>query len=167
MRKPSEIKECLVCAKQIKAWGSCSRRSKRLFCSRSCRGAYQSLNGIEISRCLVCDKEVRITGSRKKKFTNRFCSFYCYGINKRTPNYNPSESVKIRKSWDYAKWRQEVYKRDNFTCQICKARGVKLNADHIKPFSLYPELRLELSNGRTLCVECHLKTPTYGGRSKF
>lgn len=38
---------------------------------------------------------------------------------------------------------------------------VVLNADHIKPFAYFPELRLELSNGRTLCVECHRKTPTF------
>ena len=39
--------------------------------------------------------------------------------------------------------------------------GGKLNADHIKPFSLFPELRFDLNNGRTLCVECHKKTDTY------
>ena len=38
-----------------------------------------------------------------------------------------------------------------------KGHGSKLNADHIKPFSLYPELRLIVENGRTLCVDCHKK----------
>lgn len=72
---------------------------------------------------------------------------------------------KIRSSLEYKEWRKAVYARDDYTCRQCGARGVELNADHIKPFALFPELRFELSNGRTLCVPCHKKTPTYGNNS--
>ena len=34
----------------------------------------------------------------------------------------------------------------------------KLEADHIQRWSTHPELRYELSNGRTLCMKCHNKT---------
>lgn len=61
----------------------------------------------------------------------------------------------IRHSLEYEEWRKKVFERDLYTCQCCGQIGGKLNADHIKPFSLYPELRLELSNGRTLCENCH------------
>ena len=37
----------------------------------------------------------------------------------------------------------------------CDIVGIKLHADHIKPYANYPELRLEITNGRTLCVPCH------------
>jgi len=72
------------------------------------------------------------------------------------------ENKRIRGSSDYKIWRDKVFERDNFTCQICTKRGGTLNADHIKPFSQFPELILEINNGRTLCVPCHKKTETYG-----
>lgn len=73
-------------------------------------------------------------------------------------------NFKIRNSLEYKIWREAVFVRDNWTCVLCFERGGKLEADHIKPFSLCPELRFEISNGRTLCKECHRKTPTFGGR---
>lgn len=77
----------------------------------------------------------------------------------------------IRTSSRYKEWRKAVFERDNYTCQNpeCNARSgdgkkVVLHADHIKPFALYPELRFELSNGRTLCKSCHKLTETYAGK---
>ena len=35
----------------------------------------------------------------------------------------------------YRHWRRSVFERDNYTCQHCKIRGIRLNADHIRPFS--------------------------------
>lgn len=72
----------------------------------------------------------------------------------------------IRQSTEYKLWRTAVYERDGYTCIWCKQRGGKLNADHIKPFCDYPELRFAIDNGRTLCIPCHRTTDTYGGKSK-
>lgn len=79
------------------------------------------------------------------------------------------ESTKIRTSKEYALWRTAVFQRDNYTCVWCGARSAKsrptfLNADHIKPFAYFPELRLAIDNGRTLCTDCHKKTDNYGWR---
>ena len=74
------------------------------------------------------------------------------------------ENMRIRKSRQSLLWRKAIFERDNYICQECGQRGGKLNADHIKPFSLYPKLRFDLSNGRTLCKDCHLRTDTYGGK---
>jgi hypothetical protein len=63
---------------------------------------------------------------------------------------------------DYILWRTAVFMRDDYTCQTCKQRGITLNADHIKPWAQYPELRYAIDNGRTLCVDCHKQTDTWG-----
>jgi len=76
------------------------------------------------------------------------------------------ENNAVRHSIEYRMWRNAVYKRDDYMCQECGQRGKKLNADHIKPFALFKELRFDVDNGRTLCVECHKKTPTYCRKTK-
>jgi hypothetical protein len=70
-------------------------------------------------------------------------------------------SYNERKSPQYIAWRTAVYERDNYTCKICDNVGGKLNADHIKPWSLFVELRYNIDNGRTLCEDCHKKTDSY------
>lgn len=72
----------------------------------------------------------------------------------------------IRNSLEYRLWRETVFKRDNYTCVWCGVRGGKLQADHIRPFAYYPELRFAIDNGRTLCFDCHKKTDTYLRHSK-
>lgn len=73
----------------------------------------------------------------------------------------------IRNSLKYKLWRKSVFERDNYTCLWCKAhtgsgKRVELQADHIKPFATFVELRFSLNNGRTLCRPCHQKTDTWG-----
>lgn len=86
----------------------------------------------------------------------------------------------IRNCLNYRQWRDFVFQRDNYTCQICGQRGGELNADHIEAFSdifyrndikTFEEALLcyelwNINNGRTLCKCCHLKTDNYGTRAK-
>lgn len=82
----------------------------------------------------------------------------------------------IRGCFEYRQWRSDVFKRDDFTCVLCMNRGGKLNVDHIKSFKSIMQRNniksmeeavecselWDINNGRTLCVDCHKKTPNYG-----
>lgn len=68
-----------------------------------------------------------------------------------------------RKDKKYKEWRKKVFERDEYTCQHCQAKSGKdsevyLEPHHIKGWAKYEELRYELSNGITLCRECHKLT---------
>jgi len=81
----------------------------------------------------------------------------------------------IRHGFKYRQWRDDVFTRDEFTCQECGQIGGKLNAHHIKSFSFvlqkYEITTLEealeceelwnINNGIILCKECHKKTGNY------
>lgn len=91
---------------------------------------------------------------------------------KKHPNWQggiSSTNNIIRTSVEFKKWRKAVYERDNYTCIQCgvKGSGKNLNADHIKPFAYFPELRLDVNNGRTLCVRCHRLTDTFAGKGNW
>jgi hypothetical protein len=96
------------------------------------------------------------TGIKRPEFSGPKHPFWKGG----TSNIN---SI-IRKSLEYKLWRVAVFERDEYTCQECKTTGCELHAHHIKPFSLFPELRLAIDNGVTLCVLCHKKTDTFGSK---
>jgi len=61
-----------------------------------------------------------------------------------------------RYSSELVKWRMEVYERDKYKCQSCGQVGGGLEAHHILSWAQYPETRLDVDNGITLCRECHL-----------
>ena len=64
----------------------------------------------------------------------------------------------------YNEWRKLVFLRDA-CCVLCNATE-RLEADHVQPRSVAPELRLEVDNGRVLCHSCHVKTDSYGGKQR-
>lgn len=61
-----------------------------------------------------------------------------------------------RRTIEMQEWRDAVYERDDFRCQICGARGGRLNAHHLYNYSARPDLAYDLSNGVTVCRSCHV-----------
>lgn len=66
-----------------------------------------------------------------------------------------AEMARIRNSLETRVWRKAVFERDGYKCVLCGVNDHDLHVDHIKPFSTFPSLRFEVSNGRTLCQPCH------------
>ena len=73
------------------------------------------------------------------------------------------ERQRLYNTLEMKNWRRSIFQRDNYICQECESQQ-QLNAHHIKQVAGYPELQFDIDNGKTLCLECHKKTDTYGGK---
>lgn len=159
------------------------QKARSKFCSRNCQyvgkikrnggGWNKGMRFAEDRKCDVCPNVHRKV-ALYSKFNMTLCPKHYQQI-----KYNgrilwgeerPYKTTLERRQRDQKeigkKWRRQVFERDDFTCQMCKVRGGQLEADHIKPYAYYPEVRWELSNGRTLCKPCHRQTPTYANKYK-
>lgn len=61
---------------------------------------------------------------------------------------------------DYAEWHNECLRRDWYHCQLCESKE-RLEVHHIKSYKDYPQERLNLDNGITLCKKCHLEVHNF------
>lgn len=149
----------------------CGHRTKagRNYCPPCRQKLYSETHHVP---CETCGAIMVLSSSMAKKYKN--CSLKCrnISISKRQMGEKShlwrggitEENRRIRNSARYDNWRRDVMKRDGYKCTICGATG-RLCADHIKEWFLYPGLRFDLENGRTLCYPCHGKTETFGFKS--
>jgi len=95
--------------------------------------------------------------SVKRSGRGKYCSKECY--NKRNKGKGSTREMRkrLRGSKEGREWRESVFARDNWTCQDCGDRGGYLEAHHIFPFSEFPDHRMAVWNGVTLCAKCHRK----------
>jgi len=173
---PCKVGICKWCKKDIIAKNSSFDKPNRKFCSKTCQTTVANKNKIwtqkernlcaKIAHFRFKGKKLSLEQRLKRRDNNLGSKshFWKGGITK--------ENLKRRSGIEYKEWRKSVFERDNYTCQECGARSGKgktiyLNADHIKPWALYPELRYEVSNGRTLCESCHHKTDTFGCKTNI
>lgn len=123
--------------------------------------------------CTQCSKTFQVEKYRIS--TAKFCSASCRArfthSGEKNTNWKGGISTykdKLKATPEYAEWRLKVFRRDWFTCKMCghrskksKAHGDKtsdIQAHHIIPIRDNEDLIHEVSNGITLCINCHRET---------
>lgn len=117
--------------------------------------------------------ERRVANFRGKKYSlahrlaisNAHKKLVILGLHKLGDGTKTPKRIKLFKSFEWKLWRESVFKRDEYTCQVCKQTGGKLQAHHIKPHTIFPEYIFDIDNGQTLCISCHRKTDSWGYRA--
>ena len=175
----TRIRTCQRCSTQFKAW-----RATQKFCSNKCELVNRYASGF-IANTDKAHETVKKNGfpQKKGKLIPQLHNAEVYKkiseskigdknamynkIGNQHHNWRGGKSKTIWKSVEYQRWRKDVMRRDNFTCQECgDNRGGNLEVDHIKPRLLFPELTFDIKNGRTLCKNCHKQTKTWGFKVK-
>lgn len=158
---------CQQCGQGFETLPSYIEKGGGKYCSRAC--FFQANSGENNPAWQGGDLELTCANCGKIFYRPRtwpisdtqYCSQECYHAFAKKENH-PSwqggvatENELARGSWELQLWKREVFARDDYTCQICGQRGGRLHAHHLKPFAEYPELRHDISNGQTLCEDCH------------
>lgn len=171
-----KIVECLSCGKKLsKTLYQINRikRSEGNCCSRECLQKYIRENNLwneknnpfygkhhtEQTKTTLRQQRIGISTEHNK---GSKCHFWRGGNAKR----NNRERNRFMATVEYRNWKRKVHERDDYMCQECGIAATKGNriAHHIKEYEHYPDLRTEVSNGLTLCRDCHYKTDSYGRR---
>lgn len=146
-RRKETFSNCLKCNIEILHRRSNGNRRVRIFCSKNCSMSFRMK--VTPTRYWLGKKRLDMRGEQNPMWT---------------PNPKSDPRKLERHQIHYKEWRRLVFIRDDYTCQKCAVRGVALQADHELSYRLFPELRYEILNGRTLCISCHVKTSNYGRR---
>lgn len=94
----------------------------------------------------------------------RACSSKCRGALVAGPlsgRWKGGQPPNSRWTSKYRKWRSIIMERDGHKCTKCGSTE-RLEADHIRGWTKYPERRYWPSNGRILCRRCHHKRKNHG-----
>lgn len=81
--------------------------------------------------------------------------------NKLNPNWKGGltndERILLLAKIEGKEWRKSIFNRDKWICLGCNNNKGHFHAHHILSFTKYPQFRLEIWNGLTLCRNCHIK----------
>jgi 5-methylcytosine-specific restriction endonuclease McrA len=111
------------------------------------------------------DEEKRIhimEGIGKRSNSDDWKSAAHFQKGEKHPRFKGNRSTRTS-SYENKQFVKEVLKRDSYTCQHCGSKEY-LHVHHIQAWAEYPELRYEVTNGITVCEECHIKI--HGGKRK-
>jgi DNA-directed RNA polymerase subunit RPC12/RpoP len=113
-------------------------------------------------KCNICDYEYNTTLSKIKVgyrceecATKLRSGIYHYKYN---PNLTDEHRDRKRMRIDgmnQEKWRNEIFKRDNYTCILSGQYGGKLNAHHLNGYNWDTENQFNIDNGVTVSYYVH------------
>lgn len=163
-------RECEYCKVVFYASPACVKFGGARFCSQPCLFSFNTgKNSFNykprlLRKCKSCKVKYeieawRLNESNRGKFCNNEC-MYKFARGENAFNWKGGVTPinkRARSCKPVLEWRKKVLLRDGNMCVKCGSTQ-NLEVDHIKPFAKYPELRAEVSNGRTLCRICHIKT---------
>lgn len=161
----ARIATCPICGNKFRAvkdqtgkFGGKIRLQK--YCSKEC---WSKRNPPLCKKCYYCGIEFMTYERATKVYCTKQCRDMDYrerfkGENSHNWKGGKTKKNKVRRTRKaYREWREQVFKRDNYTCHDCGAKKTYLQAHHEKHVKDYPELIYDVNNGITLCVECHQK----------
>jgi 5-methylcytosine-specific restriction endonuclease McrA len=150
---------CPVCDVGFTVHKSQIERGQGIYCSRSCArtgSPTRKRTQVQVT-CHVCETEFEKHRSEKSKNVRDldFCSPECWYEHNQLENHSGYEGGQDERNNPQSRiWRNDVLKRDKYHCRYCRIQG-DLQVHHIKRFATHPDIRWEVSNGVTLCRECH------------
>lgn len=160
------LRNCKTCMKELLV--KPSELHRKFYCSRQCKNTHP------VRLCVICGEVAKryLYDGVSKGFAQ-----HCQNcLDAKGKGLTPIKTL-VRTGKKNNEWRLSVFKRDGFKCTVCGCvESGKLQADHIYPFwAIFERHKIttveeanncpqlwDISNGRTLCVDCHKKTPTYG-----
>lgn len=96
------------------------------------------------------------------------CSSTVLAKGENSPRWNfmisDEERKEKRSNFEYKRFLNSVFIRDNYTCQCCNKKNVKLDVHHINGYNWFIEGRTDINNGITLCRNCHSNFHSIYGR---
>lgn len=158
-------KKCKVCGKEVEITKYRAKTFK--YCSRKC---FAEVKKVTTKFPKLTEEQHKKRGDTlKRNGSLKGTKNPCFGRKgKLNPQWKGGISTlnnRLRTQFEMLEWKRQVLIRDSFTCVKCGLKE-KLQVDHIKPFALFPKLRLDINNGQTLCLDCH-KQKTKADHKKY
>ena len=161
LKKGQEIK-CINCGKKRTYTPDYVRRGGGKFCGLKCQLNYLHKKNDKgrFIICMICGKKEKVCPNRIHD-GRRCCSIECESkrrIGEKNPAWNGGTSREPYGLEFGPLLREEIRKRDNYTCQIPECglvqNGRKFSVHHID----YDKKNNGNLNLITLCLPCHMKT---------
>ena len=127
----------LPISSHTKVWASCD------YCGRKIELTYKNYNNHNHNGKTYC----------------QYCHSKIFNSGENSYNWNPNktneERINERRYPEYLLFVKSVLARDNYTCQCCGVHNNSMEVHHLDGYDNYKDKRTDVSNGITLCSNCH------------